>query len=140
MVMKWLTPNHPLERTAAAVYFTCGRASRVRRRGRSTALRYVAEPMAAEEEQLERQTVQPRNLVVEIIGTIVSMILGAFLGLMTGGNGLGYVSFIVLCSFMGWVMWTRRKQSFVVTICICVLLVILWWPFGLMIRDLSRGS
>jgi hypothetical protein len=31
--------NLPLERTAAAVYFTCGRASRVRRRGRSTALR-----------------------------------------------------------------------------------------------------
>src|SRR5688500_11915040 len=33
--------NPPLERTAAAVYFTCGRASRVRRRGRSTALRYA---------------------------------------------------------------------------------------------------
>src|SRR5579862_3429180 len=31
--------NHP-ERTAAAVYYPCGRASRVRRRGRSTALRY----------------------------------------------------------------------------------------------------
>ena len=31
--------NPPLERTAAAVYFTCGRASRVCRRGRSTALR-----------------------------------------------------------------------------------------------------
>jgi len=31
-----------LERTAAAVYFTCGRASRVRRRRRSTALRYPA--------------------------------------------------------------------------------------------------
>jgi hypothetical protein len=31
-----------LERTAAAVYFTCGRASRVRRRGRSTAFRYPA--------------------------------------------------------------------------------------------------
>ncbi len=35
-----LPHNPPLERTAAAVYFTCGRASRVRRRGRSTALRY----------------------------------------------------------------------------------------------------
>jgi len=34
--------NPPLERTAAAVYFDCGRASRVRRRGRSTALRYPA--------------------------------------------------------------------------------------------------
>src|SRR5262245_1950647 len=32
--------NPPLERTAAAVYFVCGRASRVRRRGRSMALRY----------------------------------------------------------------------------------------------------
>src|SRR5262245_58557920 len=35
--------NPPLERTAAAVQFTCGRASRVRRRGRSTALRYPAD-------------------------------------------------------------------------------------------------
>ncbi len=35
--------NHPLERTAAAVNFTCGRTSRVRRRSRSTALRYAAE-------------------------------------------------------------------------------------------------
>ena len=35
--------NPPLERTAAAVYFICGRASRVRRRGRSTAFRYPAE-------------------------------------------------------------------------------------------------
>lgn len=34
--------NPPLERTAAAVYFTCGRASRVRRRGRSTAFRYLS--------------------------------------------------------------------------------------------------
>jgi hypothetical protein len=34
--------NPPLHWTAAAVYFTCGRASRVRRRGRSTALRYAA--------------------------------------------------------------------------------------------------
>src|SRR6185369_6785566 len=31
--------NPPLEGTSAAVYFTCGRASRVRRRGRSTAFR-----------------------------------------------------------------------------------------------------
>src|SRR6478609_2471631 len=38
--------NTPLERTAAAVYFTCGRASRVRRRGRSTALRYAAQTSA----------------------------------------------------------------------------------------------
>jgi hypothetical protein len=34
--------NQPLERTAAAVYFTGGRLARVRRRGRSTALRYPA--------------------------------------------------------------------------------------------------
>src|SRR5438874_2326425 len=41
--------NPPLERTAAAVYFSCGRSSRVRRRGRSAALRYAAEapPMSA---------------------------------------------------------------------------------------------
>src|SRR4051812_25848466 len=31
-----------LERTAAAVYFSCGRTSRGRHRGRSTALRYPA--------------------------------------------------------------------------------------------------
>jgi hypothetical protein len=36
-----VTDNPPLERTAAAVYLLCGRASRVCRRGRSTALRYA---------------------------------------------------------------------------------------------------
>src|SRR5205823_6605866 len=35
-----MTNNPPLERTAAGVYFTGGRASRERRRGRSTAFRY----------------------------------------------------------------------------------------------------
>src|SRR5207248_2576790 len=39
--------NPPLERTAAAVYFSWGRASRVRRRGRLTAFRYAAEARAA---------------------------------------------------------------------------------------------
>src|SRR4051794_21807265 len=34
--------NPPLEQTAATVYFTCGRGSRVLRSGRSTALRYGA--------------------------------------------------------------------------------------------------
>ncbi len=33
-----------MERTAAAVYFTCSRASRVRRRGRSTAIRCLPMP------------------------------------------------------------------------------------------------
>jgi len=80
---------------------------------------------------------QPRSLVREIIGTIVSMIGGAFFGLMVGGNGYGFVSFVVLCSFMGWVIWIRRKQSIVATIGICVLLVIAWWPFGLMLRDMT---
>src|SRR5439155_7324602 len=37
--------NPPLERTAASVYFTRGQASRVRRRGHSTALRYAAEAL-----------------------------------------------------------------------------------------------
>jgi hypothetical protein len=40
--------NPPLERTAAAVYFTCGRASRVRRRVRSTAFRYAPRASRAE--------------------------------------------------------------------------------------------
>jgi hypothetical protein len=42
LVAARLLHNQPLERTAAAVYFICDRASRVRRRGRSTALRYPA--------------------------------------------------------------------------------------------------
>jgi len=38
--------NPPLERTAAAVYFICGRASRLCRRGRSTARRYPTHGLA----------------------------------------------------------------------------------------------
>ena len=37
-----IADNPPLERTAAAVYFTCGRASRCRRRGRSRVVRVKA--------------------------------------------------------------------------------------------------
>lgn len=79
----------------------------------------------------------PRNLLVEIMGTIISMVAGAFVGLTCGGNGLGFVSFVVLCSVMGWVVWIRRKKSFVGTIGICILMLIVWWPFGLMLRDLG---
>ncbi|HBO43428.1 MAG TPA: hypothetical protein DD670_05755 [Planctomycetaceae bacterium] len=79
-----------------------------------------------------------RSLLCEIIGTIVSMVAGAFVGLMVGGNGLGYLSFIVLCSLMGWVLWIRRKRSFLSTIGICILIVVVWWPFGLMLRELGR--
>ncbi len=82
-------------------------------------------------------TQPPRNLMVEIFGTVVSMIAGAFLGLTCGGNGLGFVSFVVLCSVMGWVVWTRRNRSLLGTIGICFLMVIVWWPFGLMLRDLG---
>jgi hypothetical protein len=82
---------------------------------------------------------QPRSLICEIIGTVVSMVAGAFLGLLVGGNGLGFVSFVVLCALMGLVVWIRRKQSFIVTIGICLLMVIGWWPFGLMLRNLGHG-
>lgn len=81
----------------------------------------------------------PRNLLVEIAGTFVSMVLGALAGLLSGGNGLGFVSFVILCSVMGWVLWTRRRQSFLVTIGICVLMVIVWWPIGLVLRELGRN-
>jgi hypothetical protein len=81
----------------------------------------------------------PRNLTRELIGTIISMLTGAFVGLMTGGNGLGFVSFVVLCSFLGWVIWIRRKRSILATIGICFLIVIICWPFGLMLRELGRG-
>jgi uncharacterized membrane protein YccC len=77
-------------------------------------------------------------LPLEITGTVVSMIIGALLGLVIGGNGLGFVSFVVLCSLMGWVVWVRRKKSFLGTIGICVLMLIAWWPFGLMLRNLGR--
>ncbi len=107
--------------------------------GPSDAHRYAVKTMATEKEDIDAQTAPSRNLLVEITGTIASMILGAFLGLMVGGNGLGFVSFVVLCSFMGWVVWVRRKQSILVTVGICVLLVVVWWPFGLMLRELGRG-
>jgi peptidoglycan biosynthesis protein MviN/MurJ (putative lipid II flippase) len=83
-------------------------------------------------------TPAPRNLLVEIIGTVVSMVTGAFLGLTCGGNGLGFVSFVVLCSLMGLVVWIRRRRSILGTIGICILMVIVWWPFGLLIRELGR--
>ena len=90
--------------------------------------------MAIENENVDAQIGPSRNLLVEITGTIASMVVGAFLGLLMGGTGLGYVSFVVLSSFMGCVAWGRRKQSKLVTIGICVLLVVAWWPIGLIVR------
>jgi len=84
-------------------------------------------------------TPPPRSLLREIVVTAVSMVAGAFTGLMVGGDGLGFVSFVVLCSLMGWVVWIRRKKSFLGTIGICILMVVVWWPFGLMVRELGRG-
>ena len=65
------------------------------------------------------------------------MVAGAFIGLMGGGNGLGFVSLVALCSLMGLVVWIGRKKSFLGTIGICILMLIVWWPFGLMLRDLG---
>jgi len=79
-----------------------------------------------------------RNLLIEIPGTVVSMIVGAFLGLMVGGNGLGFVSFVLLCSCMACVVWVRRKQSLIATVGICGLMIILWWPIGLIVREVGR--
>src|SRR5579884_2315147 len=50
--------NPPLERTAAAAYFTCGRASRVRRRGRSTALRYTSRGAPVTDRAGDREVLQ----------------------------------------------------------------------------------
>lgn len=99
-----------------------------------------ASPRVSEiETKAPRPTPPPRSLPREIIGTVVSMVAGAFLGLMVGGNGLGFVSFVVLCSLMGWVVWIRRRESVLGTMGICILMVIVWWPFGLMVRELGRG-
>lgn len=99
-----------------------------------------ASPRVSEiETKAPGSTPPPRSLPREIIGTIVSMVAGAFVGLMVDGNGLGFVSFVVLCSLMGWVVWIRRKKTFLSTIGICILMVVVWWPFGLMIRELGRG-
>jgi hypothetical protein len=99
---------------------------------------YVSPRVSEIETKVPGPTPPPRSLPREIIGTVVSMVAGAFLGLMVGGNGLGFVSFVVLCSLMGWVVWIRRKKSFLGTIGICILMVILWWPFGIILRELGR--
>lgn len=79
-----------------------------------------------------------RSLIVEVIETVVSMIAGALVGLLVSGNGLGYASFVILCSLLGWVLWSRRKSSIAGTIGICILMVIVWWPIGLVLRELGR--
>ena len=80
---------------------------------------------------------QPRCLPLEIAGTVASMVVGAFVGLAIDGNGLGFVGFVALCSLMGWVVWVRRKRSFLGRIGICVLMLIAYWPIGLLLRDLG---
>ena len=98
---------------------------------------YASPTVSESEARASGSTPLPRSSPREIIGTIFSMVAGALVGLMCGGNGLGFVSFVVLCSLMGWVVWVRRKRSFLVTVGICALMLIVWWPFGLMLRDLG---
>ena len=80
---------------------------------------YASPTVSESEARASGSTPLPPSLPRKIIGTICSMVAGAFVGLMCGGNGLGFVSFVVLCSLMGWVVWVRRKRSFLVTVGIC---------------------
>jgi hypothetical protein len=60
--------RNPVERTAAAVDFICGRASRVRRRGRSTASRYPA----------ERVNSRQRNILLLASAMALVVLIGAW--------------------------------------------------------------
>jgi hypothetical protein len=102
----------PQERTAAAVYFTCGRASRVRRRGRSTALRYRITGTALQfhrwsrcalEDTIYKSRPASRNLLV-----CCAVGLGGFgVGrLVVVGADVMSVAFTIagtLCAAGGWV-------------------------------------
>lgn len=79
-----------------------------------------------------------RNLFFEIIGLTCSMFAGAFIGTLPNGNGMGFFSFILLCSVLGCVLWYRRGKRILSNIGLCVLAIILWWPVGLAIRDAFR--
>ena len=95
--------------------------------------------IAAMDAQNDRPRELPRrNLLIEIIGIVFSMAVGAFVGLSVGGNGLGFVGFIVLCSLLGCVGWVRRWESFLGTIGIWVLMLIVGWPICGILRDLGR--
>ena len=85
----------------------------------------------------ETNETQPRNLIVEVIGTAVSMVAGAFVGFLLQGNGLGFVAMIVLCSVIGWILWLRRRQHVVVTIGLCLLLFIAFLPVATALRELD---
>ena len=98
---------------------------------------YSAPASADEDSGLSVGSAQ-RNLVLETIGTTLSMMAGAFVGLLFAGDGLGFVSFVILLSIMGAVVWLRRRRSVFGTLGICVTMVIVWWPFGLMLRELGR--
>ena len=70
LVCEFVPPNPSLERTAAAVYFTCGRASRVRHHGRSTALRSAARGFRSIKKCVPafRQAVTPRRQQWQVRG------------------------------------------------------------------------
>src|SRR3954464_14345084 len=76
-----------LERTAAAVYFTCGRASRVRRRGRSTAFRYLAQ-MPSQPPTLSYASPPPERLTRWILWLLVTdcILLVAAVGTGVGAD------------------------------------------------------
>jgi hypothetical protein len=72
--------------------------------------------------------VRRRNLLIEIVGIVLSMAAGAFVPLLVDGDDLGFLGFIVLCALMGCVGWIRRRQSFIGTIGIWILMLLVGWP------------
>ena len=95
--------------------------------------------IAAMDAQNDRPRELPRrNLRNELLSGVLSRAVGAFGGLSVGGNGLGFVGFIVLCSLLGCVGWVRRWESFLGTIGIWVLMLIVGWPICGILGDLGR--
>jgi hypothetical protein len=87
-----------------------------------------------------------RQYLGMILGSAVSTVVGAFFGLVVVGTLMGgeanpvTLSFVCLTSFFGWFFWVRRNQSpKSTTLGICAVLLVLWYPFAGILREVTRS-
>lgn len=75
----------------------------------------------------------------QILGSVVAALAGAFCGMLVPGDGgLAHISLICLLAFFSRFLWVRRRQPLGVTLAICGMLLVVWWPLAILLRSMDQ--
>jgi hypothetical protein len=81
-----------------------------------------------------------RRIALEVSGSALYTLVGAFLGMQIPGDlGPGHAILVCLFAFLGWLLWVRRRRRLLVTLAIWAILILAWWPLAFALRALLRA-